>query len=284
MGHMLDALKQIQATSPPTPRGIKPLSPDELEAFGFRQPVEHRQEEDLPEKSGEPVAEVSVSEKAPEAPEAAKPDRGVARLLSPLAEEHREQYGELADNILAVLSPVRPAVLMFTSAGDGEGKTETLASLAVVLAEKVTDEIVAVDANFRAPALASHFGIWVDRGLIDVLDRGTAYREVIRKTSVQGLSVLPGGRFPGDGGRPPEDAKLAAVLDALRLRYRFVLVDTASLLYPEVAPLSTLCEGTYLVVELGRTARRAARQAVRLIEDCGGQVLGCVLTNVPVDS
>ncbi|MFH1265082.1 MAG: hypothetical protein ABIK89_05100 [Planctomycetota bacterium] len=76
---------------------------------------------------------------------------------------------------------------------------------------------------------------------------------------------------------------LGGLLDALRLRYRLILVDAASLLHPEVAPLGRLCDGAYLIVQLGQTPRGAARQAAGVIRRCGGHVLGCVLTGVPVE-
>lgn len=311
MSRMLKALKQIEEKSPQKRQGIKPVSPEELDRFGLRRSAEPAGDEPpqaadaveaaesvqaadpiepsqparadvSPEKIDQPVAEATASEKVPEVARA-EPARQVGRLLSPPAEEHKEQYQDLAENVLARLTPVRPAVLLFTSAGEGEGKTSTLASLATVLAGKVTEKIVAVDANFRSPALAGHFGIRVDKGLVEVLTGGASWRDVVQKTSVDRLSVLPGGTFHTNDGSPPADVKLATVLDSLRAGYRLVLVDAASLAYPEVAPMSQLCEGTYLVVELGRTARGAARRAVGLIEQCGGRVLGCVLTNVPVE-
>jgi len=307
MSRMLEALKQIEEKSPQTRQGVKPISPEELDRFGLRpsaepagdeptqaaepvetsesgqaaEPVEPSQPARAyasPEKADQPVGEATESEKAPEVAQA-EPERRVGRLLSPPAEEHEEQYQDLAENVLAQLTPVRPAVLLFTSAGDGEGKTGTLASLAAALAGKVTEKILAVDANFRSPALAAHFGIRADKGLVEVLNGRASWRDVVQETGVDRLSVLPGGTFDTHDGSPPADVKLAPVLDSLRAGYRLVLVDAASLAYPEVAPISRLCEGTYLVVELGRTPRYAARQAVELIGQCGGRVLGCVLTN-----
>jgi len=228
----------------------------------------------------ERVTDEAVAEQGPEADNGAEPDRDVVRLLSPLAERHKEQYHGMADNILAQLPPGRPAVLLFTSVAEREGKTGMLASLSGVLAEKLSDDIVAVDANLRNPCLASHFGIWAEQGLIDVLAGGTNWREVVRQTTVKQLSVLPGGRSSDDGSLPG-DVALSPVLDALRLHYRIVLVDAASLAYPEVAPLGRLCDGTYLVVELGHTPRGAARRAVRVLQRSGGRVLGCVLTGEP---
>ncbi len=37
------------------------------------------------------------------------------------------------------------------------------------------------------------------------------------------------------------------------------------------------CDGVYLVVRLGHTARRAVADAVRVIAHSGGRLLGCVV-------
>lgn len=305
MSRILGALQQIQAKSPQTPRGIRPVSPEELEAFGLRPPappegqqpaqtapspavetVEPAQAADASEPVEQTPPPAAAHADAPEAEassavsQAAEPAHEVARALSPLAEEPKRQYRQLADNVLGRLASAGAAALMFTSPGEGEGKTSTLVSLAAVLAEMVPDEIVAVDANFHNPALAERFGVRAAGGLADVLTGAATWRDVVRKTSVPRLSVMPA----GEAAASLQTDQLHPVLDALRSHYRFVLLDAASLFYPEVAPLSRLCEGTCLVVELGRTPRRAARQAVRLIEHCGGRVLGCVLTNAPPQS
>jgi len=129
MSRMLEALKQIEARSPQPRPVVKPVSPEELESFGLRQPAEPAQSAVLREQTQEPPAGTMAQQTAPEVVPAAEPDRDAGRVSTPLAEPHREAYWELADSILGQLSPVRPAVLLFTSAGDGEGKTCTLASL-----------------------------------------------------------------------------------------------------------------------------------------------------------
>jgi Mrp family chromosome partitioning ATPase len=313
MSRLFEALKQIQANLPPTPGSLPPVLPEDIEVavpvplteeaetpdppqaaepgealepietveqVGPSEPLET---DDSTEEAEETVAEEVVAEEiVTEEADDEEPDRDVVCLLSPLTERHKEQYRSLADNIVAQLPPGQPAVLLFTSVGQSEPKTGTLASLSVVLAEKLNDEIVAVDANFRDPCLASHFGIWAEQGLVDVLAGEANWRDVVRPTSVKRLSVLPGGRFSTDAGLLPGDVALSPVLDALRLHYRMVLVDAASLAYPEAAPVGRLCEGTYLVAELGHTPRGAAQRAVRVLERCGGRVLGCLLTGEPM--
>ncbi len=317
MSRMLEALKQIQTKSPETQPAVRPVSAEELEAFGVRRaasPATHRgsqaadgsqsdearEEKDLdapresvqaartmePAKTG--VSQEDVVESAPEQGAAKKIVEAMAQAagagvgsrplhLSEPAQPHRD----LADRIIAHWSSAGPAALMFTSVDDPEGKTITLAYLAAALAQRLAQEIVVLDVDFRSPALAAHLGVQTDRGLADVLTGRASWRNVVCKTGLKGVSVLPGGEPPTDDGGPPDGSRLAPLLAALRRHYRFVLLDTAPLFYPEVAPLTKLSDGTYLVVRLGQTGRHAARHAVRLIEKCGGRVVGCILTNAP---
>ena len=308
MSRMLEALRQIEDKSPERPRGPKPVSAEELEQFGLRQlappateqPRQTHQQvgQDAPDEQTQHVgrehsspspraasrgSDLETASTCVEAETTAAPDSYGSRLAAALAEPNRRQYEEMADNILSPLTATLPAVLMFTSPGDGDGKTDALAPLAVTLAERVTGEVVAVDFSFRHPTLAEHFGIAADCGLADVLGRSTDWRAVVRKTATGRLHVLPGRRFPVGDGRWPEEPTLVKLLEELRGEYRLVLLDAASLGHPEVAPMSRFCDGTYLIVRLGHTPRRAVRQAIRVIERCGGRVLGCVLTNAPGD-
>jgi Mrp family chromosome partitioning ATPase len=295
MSRMLKALQEIETRLPESRPTVRPLASEELEAFGLRQSPVCETPQPPQAEPAVPDAE-SVGPPEPAAPqeadthvastESAKPlaaqesDRPVRRLLGPRDEEHQGPYRELARNILAELPADRPAVLMFTSP-DGEGTIGVVAALAVALAEQLAEDVVVVDANLRSPGLANDFGIWADHGLIDVLGGEIDWRQALRKTSAKHLSVLPGGRPTGDDGAWPEPPTLGSLLQTLRRSHRLVLVDTASLLYPEVAPLSGLCDGTYLVAALGQTGRDAARQAARLIKRRGGRLLGCVLANAP---
>jgi hypothetical protein len=62
----------------------------------------------------------------------------------------------------------------------------------------------------------------------------------------------------------------------LREGWSLVLVDTPSLVHAEVAPMVQRCDGVYLVVRLGYTARRAVAEAAHVIRINGGRLLGCI--------
>ena len=115
MGLMLEALKQIEA---------KPLS------FAFPSLP--------PDPHGPP----------PLTPRASQQSEQIVPVADPA-------YEELAANILTQLPADRPAAVMFTSPGDGDGKTRLLHALMPALAAQADRRVLLLDADLRKTRLAS---------------------------------------------------------------------------------------------------------------------------------
>jgi len=283
MSRVLKALKQIEARSPaeqppePSTPPAEPHSPAEQaqsdQTSGPAEAIRGEEAMDAAlaraERAAATAAEISIGPAAPESPPAQPPDY--------LGREHARAYGRLAEKILAQLSSGRPASLMFTSTADGCGTTAVLRWLSRALPERIDGEVLLVDGNLRNPRLAPGLGIQPGQGLADVLTRSADWRRVVQRTGVANLSVLPGATPPTLGARLPEPLDLAPLLAQLNSHYRLVLLDTASLLYPEVGPMAGCCDGVYLVVRLGHTLRRAVGEAASVIRKCRGRLLGCVV-------
>lgn len=294
MSRMLNALRQIETKHPLASPPEGKVSAEELARFGLNRPAMPwgspavRQKMALVEPEAcaeEPVAQKPVEEEP--ASQATVDEPPPPKLLSVVAEwaddkapasEFDPQYTDLADKILARCGADRPQTLLFTSPADGEGKTSTLAPLAVVLADRLREDVVLVDANFCQPDLAKVFGLSVGLGLADVLAGTVGWPEVIRKTSQPHLDVLPGNRVTVEDDWSLEPQTFAALLKDLRSRYRLVLLDTPSLHHPFAALMAMHCQGAYLLARLGHTDRREIRQAVRLLESHEANLLGCIVT------
>lgn len=293
MSRMLNALKQIEAKHPQVePAAVEPVSPDELVSFGLdRQTMPWGEPEaaaEVPRGDNVATAELPaveepvvpppapVREPAPTIPLHAEVPRRAAPERP--ANDYAPQYCELADAILDRCRTDRARALLFTSPGDGEGKTSTLVPVAAVLADRLRDEVLLVDANVRRPGLSRFFDLSSSLGLIDVLEGVGDWTEIVCKTSIPHLNVLPGSRIPADGQWTIPAIKFASLLNELRSQYRLVLIDTPSLVHPFAAPMAKHCEGVYLVVQLGHTSRQAVRQAVKVLEGNGGVLLGGIVT------
>jgi len=267
MSRTLKALQQIEAKSGRGLPDVEPILPDVESILPGLEAVEQIAE----------AVEQALALECPEAEEAAPPDLQFARWPVLPTEEHVTAYGELAERVLSQLPPDGPASLMFTSPTDAAGKTELLVSLAAALVERTPRDVLAVDANLRNPSLASRLGVVAEFGLIDVLTAGANWREAVCHTMINGLSVLPGVRYSAPGGRMPEQLDIGPLLEDLGGEYPLVLIDAASLIHGEVAPMAGCCTGAYLVVHLNHTSGRAAAEAVEVIRNCRGRVLGSVV-------
>jgi Mrp family chromosome partitioning ATPase len=174
---------------------------------------------------------------------------------------------ETAEGILRQLPLRRPTVVALTSPGDGDGKTSLLVALAPQLAKRIAGGVLVVDANFQRPTLTSQLNLSVSES-----DTGQL---LIYPTNLQRLSVLPA---PPNIPPQPLAAHLSPhQIEELREGWSLVLLDTASLTHPEVAPLARCCDGVYLVARLGHTSQRAVRQSARVIHAAGSRLLGCVV-------
>jgi len=286
MGRMLAALKQLEARSPQPQRAPAPAPPDEP---AFRpQPPDEVSPAGAEIGAGGAVGDEQAIEAALARVEIAAAELGqdedephadssTAPWPIPSTRQHALAYGQLAENVLSQVAPGGPAVLIFTSPGDGDGKTELLVSLAAALAQRTPQRVLLLDANVHKPDLAACLGIEAVRGLAHVLAGVTKWQQVVQETFVPHLDLLPGVKSPTPDAGPPGQWNLRPLLAELRTRYRLVLVDTASLAHAEVAPLAGCCDGTYLVVRLKHTTRRRLVRAVEVIRECHGRLLGSVV-------
>jgi receptor protein-tyrosine kinase len=86
-------------------------------------------------------------------------------------------------------------LIMVTSSAQGEGKTFVSLNLAMGIAAEQDFTVLLVDSDLSRSSIPEQLGIDVDKGLIDVLeDPSVDLTEVLIRTNVPGLTVLPAGR------------------------------------------------------------------------------------------
>ena len=166
--------------------------------------------------------------------------------------------------------------LAFTSAQSGEGKTTTLVNTAVTLARGGKNRVVVVDADLRRPGVARMMGLNARDGLCDVVAGRVALGNCLWRFGNDELFVLPAGQVPDDICNTLYDNRIISVLQDLKQRFDFVLVDTPPVLpLADVAVLAPMVDGTLLVVRAGYTPKPAIENALRAFDS--SRLLGIVL-------
>jgi protein-tyrosine kinase len=210
--------------------------------------------------------------------------RGAA--LAVLADPHSpsaEAYRSLAANLQFAYTDRQLQTIGVTSAAEGEGKSTTVANLAVALAQSGR-RVIAIDADLRRPGLHTMFGVSRDQGLTDVL-RGQEAELPLQDTGAAGVRVLASGPVTANPLEALASRRFDQALALARAQADFVVVDTPPAgALADVAVIAPRLEGMLLVVSAGHTKRDLARRAREQLERVNANLLGVVLTDVRVDS
>jgi receptor protein-tyrosine kinase len=171
-------------------------------------------------------------------------------------------------------------LIMNTSSLPGEGKSFTTVNLALNIAREKDCTLLLVDADVAKAQVTELMGLRGEPGLLDVLvDDKLHLEEVIYRTQIEGLEVLPAGR---PHGRAPElfaSRRMAELLNQQADRYpnRIILFDTSPLLATnESQVLARLVGQVVLLVRAEHTAQAAVTDALGLLDR--SKSISCVLT------
>ena len=209
-----------------------------------------------------------------------------ASSLVMLADPHSpaaEAYRSLAANLQFAYADRQLQTIGVTSAAQGEGKSTTVANLAVALAQNGR-RVIGIDADLRKPGQHTLFGLSRDEGLATLL-LGDDLELPLQDTLANGVRVLTSGAVPTNPLEALASRRFDQALALARGQSDFVLVDTPPAgALADVAVIAPRLEGMLLVVSAGKTKRDLARRAREQLERVNANLLGVVLTDVRGDS
>lgn len=175
-----------------------------------------------------------------------------------------------------------PRVLLVTCSQAGEGKSTTALNLALALAQSGR-RVVLVDGDLRHPDVHTLLGVDNTAGFTDVLSGRMALADALGGDQHGGdqqgaIRVLTAGSLPPNPGEILGSSAAQALLADLRIRFDYVVVDSAPLLeVADAALLAADCDGVLLVSRVGMTRRDQLARSVRRLAEIGVPVLGSVL-------
>ncbi|GGH84203.1 capsular exopolysaccharide synthesis family protein [Pullulanibacillus pueri] len=192
-----------------------------------------------------------------------------------------EQFRTIRTNIDFSLADRDIRTLAITSSGPAEGKSTITANLAVVMAQQ-GKRVLLVDADLRKPTVHYTFRMNNTTGLTNLLTKQMKVSEVIHKTDVENLYVLPSGPIPPNPAELLGSRNMYDTLQELNTVFDMVIFDTPPVLaVTDAQVLATICDGTLLVISSGSTEIDAAKEAKALLEKSKARLLGAVLNRKP---
>ena len=201
-----------------------------------------------------------------------------------------EAYRTLRTNI-TFASPDKPVhVIMATSTSPDDGKSTTIANLAITFAASGASTVL-VDGDLRRPHLHTIFGLPNEQGLTTVVvdmaraaAGGAAPVLPLQNTQVANLQVLTSGPVPPNPAEILSSQRMTELLEMLRGKADYVLIDTPPIIaVTDAAVLASRVDGVLLVVNAGKTKRELAIKARDMLKQVNANVIGVVLNNAQVD-
>jgi capsular exopolysaccharide synthesis family protein len=171
---------------------------------------------------------------------------------------------------------------MFTSAHPGDGKTITTLNVAIALAQRGHTAVV-VDADLRKGKCHALLRLENRRGLSNILVGKFTLEEGLQRTAIPGLSLLSRGESHPHPVALFGSPKMAEVVETLRQRFDFVLVDSPpAIVVSDAVALSQYCDGVVLVLRAQTTSVETAQRLVARMEAVRATILGVVLNGVDI--
>jgi tyrosine-protein kinase Etk/Wzc len=199
--------------------------------------------------------------------------------LEPYSPES-ESYRTLRTNIrfLGVDRPVKSIVV--SSPGASEGKSTTVANLALTMAQAGARTLL-VDSDLRRPTLDSILKVKNGLGLTELLTGTRPFEDCLTQTGVQNLSVIGSGTLPPNPSEMLGSERMRKMVEVFSGSFDYVLFDSPPILaVTDAAVLSSLVDLTVVVVRSGRTSWTHLSRALALLRNVRARQIGTVLNAV----
>ena len=171
-------------------------------------------------------------------------------------------------------------VVQVTSPQAGDGKSTLAANLAVSIAQSGR-RVLLIDADFRRPTVHKLFGLSNSEGSTSVLTGTAELADAVQSSGIDNLDILTCGPQPANPAELAISGELRDLLEVLKSKYEFVIVDSPPLLaVTDPSGIAARVDGVLLTMRLGKTTRGQLKQAYELLQSVEANVTGLVVNAV----
>lgn len=190
-----------------------------------------------------------------------------------------EQYRTIRTNIQFSAVDTNYKTIVVTSSGPGEGKSTTVANLAVVFAQQ-NKKVLLIDSDLRKPTVHYTFQIDNTVGVTNVLTGQASLDVAIKPTEIEHLDILTCGPIPPNPAEMLGSEAMKKLLIEASEQYDIIFIDSPPVLaVTDAQILANLADGVILVVKSGQTETEMAIKSKELLGQAKGKLLGVVLNH-----
>ena len=184
---------------------------------------------------------------------------------------------------LLFMSPDEPfRTMLVTSGAPKEGKTTTVISLGIAMAQS-GNRVLLIDTDMRRPRLHKAFGVANEIGLSSVVVGDVVLADAVKTTEIPGLFLLPCGPIPPNPSEIFHTRAFSAIIDQAKREYSRILLDSSPVnAVADAIVLAALVDGVTLVLKAGSTNRAYAQRTIRALRDVKARIFGATLNDIDV--
>jgi len=171
--------------------------------------------------------------------------------------------------------------LLFTSSNPAEGKSTTVANIAIAMANRGVRTLL-VDSDLRGPVLDILFlGGQKNTGLTNYLGSKMNWQKAIRETAVKGLYLFPAGAMVKNAPEILGSTGMRQFVEQAKNDFGIVLFDSPPVLpVADALILASLVDGIVLVVKAKKTSRTQLRKAMDMLREVNREIVGGIINGV----
>jgi len=170
--------------------------------------------------------------------------------------------------------------IMVTSSQSSEGKSTTIANIAVAFAQ-IGRRVLLIDADLRKPRVNKLFNVSNAFGLVNQVVGKVDLSKVIKVSSVNNLYVLPSGPKPPNPNEILMSNQIELLIDKAASAFDIVLIDSPPLLsVADSLTLARCVDGIVIIAASKGTKKEDLVKSVRNIEKINKPIIGVILTKV----
>ena len=211
-----------------------------------------------------------------------------------------ETYRTLRTNIEFVTVEKGARRIMVTSSKNQEGKSTTIANLAMTMAQ-LGKRTLLIDCDLRKPSVARIFGLekepgvtevvvgnyqWRDvvRTVTDIVTGGMGMEDILQTQGIGNLHIITSGAIPPNPAELLNSHSMEAFIAEVGEEYDIALFDSPpALQVTDATILGKKVEGTLVVYKAGDVPRTSLKRTTTLLQSVQIELLGVILNGIRSD-
>ncbi|MCA9043571.1 MAG: polysaccharide biosynthesis tyrosine autokinase [Planctomycetaceae bacterium] len=171
-------------------------------------------------------------------------------------------------------------VVQISSPEPGDGKSTVAANMAAAIAQS-GKKVLLIDCDLRRPTQHGLFRVPQENGLTDVLLGEATWRNTVRSTAIDGLSLITAGLCPDNPAELLSRPALSHILESARESYDLIILDSPPILVvSDPCIISPSTNGLMLVFRMMKTKQLTVQRTNEVLQSHGIRTLGVIVNDL----